>query len=112
MKYIRKKIIRGIPYYYFEYGLKPETGKITYSRYLGKYLPEDLKGHMENFFSEIARISYKDLNCDIKDYFPPNGAKKVEYYRYRYACLNHELFDGEFRLFRNLFNILFVLNSN
>jgi len=112
MKYIRRKIINDIPYYYFEYDLKSVTGKTTYSRYLGKSLPEDLKGDIEAFFSEISEISYENLSQSIEDYFPPNGAKKAEYHRYKYACLNHELFEEDFRLFRNLFNILFMLNSN
>jgi Fic family protein len=112
MKYIRKKVIKGIPYYYFQYGLKRGLDRITYSKYLGKSLPEDLEGNIRNYFSEIAKISYENLGQEVKEYFPPGGAKKIERYRYKYACLNHELFEGEFRFFRNLFNILFMLNSN
>lgn len=112
MKYIRKKVIKDIPYYYFQYGLKQVRGRITYSKYLGKSLPKDLKSRIRNFFSEIAKISYENLGQEAKDYFPPGGAKKVEYYRYKYIYLKHELFEEDFRLFRNLFNILFMLNSN
>lgn len=112
MKYISKKLIKGIPYYYFQYSLKHERGKISHSKYIGKTLPDDLKKDMENFFSEIAEKSYKNMNQKIKDYFPPGGAKKIEHYRYKYTCLNHELFEGELNLFQNLFNILFILNSN
>lgn len=112
MKYVRKKLIKGIPYYYLEYALKHDAGKITHSKYMGKALPEDLKGEMINFFSEVGEKSYKNLSQEIKDYFPPGGAKKIEHHRYRYTCLNHELFETELDLFRNLFNVLFMLNSN
>lgn len=51
MKYVRRKIIKGSPYYYFEYTLKPEKGrKITYSKYLGTSLPENLKNNIKDFF--------------------------------------------------------------
>jgi Fic family protein len=112
MKYIRKKVIKGSPYYYFQYGLKKFKGEVTYSKYLGRSLPEDLKSSVANSFSEIAKISYDNLNSEIKEYFPPGGAKKIESHRYKYAYLNHELFEGDLTLFRNLFNILFMLNSN
>jgi fido (protein-threonine AMPylation protein) len=112
MKYVRKKVISGIPYYYFEYNLKTETGRVQYSKYLGKHLPSDLKDRIEGFFSDIARISHEKLNPETRDYFPPGGARKIEEHRFRYVCLNHELFEEEFKLFRNLFNILFMLNSN
>ncbi len=112
MKYIRKKLINGIPYYYFEYSLKHKKGRINHSKYIGRTLPEDLKKDMESFFSKIAEISNEGLNQKTEDYFPPRGAKKIEHYRYRYACINHELFEQELIIFRNLFNILFILNSN
>ncbi len=112
MKYVRKKLIKGIPYYYLEYALKQDSGKISHTKYIGKTLPEDLKKEMENFFSEIAQISYNNLSQEIKDYFPPGRAEKVEQHRYKYVGLNHELFERDLEMFTNLFNILFMLNSN
>lgn len=117
MKYIRKKIIKGIPYYYVEtrsVSTKPDKNIFTHSRFLGKVLPapEDLKREMVGFFSDVGEKNYENLSKEIKDYFPPGGAKKIEHHRAMCNCLNHELFESDLILFTELFNILFMLNSN
>jgi len=114
MKYVREKLIKGNPYYYLQYELKDPTKKekIAISKYLGKSLPSDIKQELEGFFEKVSSTSYNNLSERTKEYFPYDGVKKIEFYRFRYVLLNHELFENEFRLFRNLFNILFVLNSN
>ncbi len=112
MKYLRQKVIKGIPYYYIEYGLMQDSGKIIHSKYLGKTLPEDMKSEFKKFFSDVSSLSYQKLSERTKDYFPPSGVEKIEKYRYKYIYLNHDLFERDLELFRNLFNILFILNSN
>ena len=40
MKYIRKKLIKGIEYYYFEFAFRTiSKEKVVYTRYIGKSLP-------------------------------------------------------------------------
>tara|TARA_Y100000310_G_C20648378_1_gene797945 strand:- start:170 stop:1126 length:957 start_codon:yes stop_codon:yes gene_type:complete len=101
MKYIKKKIIKNREYYYFEYYL----GLKTYTKYLGIDLPDNLKERMQQYFQEIASIVVPKTN-----YF--RNVKVIEKARFRYILQNHELFAKEMRLFKTLFYILFVLNSN
>ena len=113
MKYIRKKLVKGIEYYYFEFVFRAVSGeKIVFTRYLGRQLPDDLKGRIEKFFEEIGELAIKKLDKKIVDYFPPNCAAKIEKARAWYHYLNHELCIDEFKLFKDLFVTLFVLNSN
>jgi Fic family protein len=106
MKYVKKKIIKGRPYYYFEYylGLKE---KKTYTKYLGAELPDNLREKMAEYFGEIAILVVKNL--DVK-YF--HSIKTIEDARFKHVLRNHELFEKDMRLFNTLFYILFVLNSN
>ncbi|MDA2922820.1 Fic family protein [Patescibacteria group bacterium AH-259-L07] len=114
MKYIRKKLIKGNKYYYFEYPLfSARTGKRTsFSRYIGTSIPKNIKERMKDFFDEVADISIRNAGKVITDYFLYTGITSIEKYRFLHHCLSHELFKKEFTLFRNLFYILFVLNSN
>jgi Fic family protein len=105
MKYIKKKNIKGQDYYYFEYFL----GHGTYTKYLGKVIPEDIKERMEDYFVEIALLSAK--RNKVK-YFFKEDVLKIEEARFHYILINHELFEKEKKLFKTLFYILFVLNSN
>ncbi len=113
MKYIRKKIIKGIEYYYFEFAFIAANGdKIIFTRYLGRNLPEDLKYKLREYFDEISELAIKRIDEKIKSYFPPNGIIKIEKARGWYHYLNHELCANDFKLFKDLFIVLFVLNSN
>ena len=113
MKHIRKKLIKGIEYYYFEFAFRTITGeKTVFTRYLGKRLPSDLKDKIKGFFEEISSLAIGKLDKYIRDYFPPNGAGRIEKARAWYHYLNHELCEEEFKLFKDLFVVLFVLNSN
>lgn len=113
MKYVRRKLIKGIEYCYFEFVFRDMSGKkISFSRYLGKHLPADLKDKIKKFFEEISEITIEKLDEKIKNYFPPNGVNNIEKARGWYHYLNHELCINEFKLFKDLFVILFVLNSN
>ena len=115
MKYIRKKIIKGTEYYYFEFAFRTISGeKIVFTRYLGKSLPppEELKNKVRLYFEQISEMVLERLGKNIKDFFPPNGAERIERLRAWYHYINHELCDNEFKLFKDLFIILFVLNSN
>lgn len=114
MKYIRKKTIKGNKYYYFEYPLfNVLTGnRVSYSRYIGKTIPKNIKTLLEEFFNEIADTSIQNATKGITNYFLYTGITFIETYRFWYHCLNHEMFKKELRLFQSLFYILFVLNSN
>ncbi|MFH1246953.1 MAG: Fic family protein [Candidatus Micrarchaeota archaeon] len=109
MKYIKKKLIRGNEYFYFEYPLFTSGKKGTFTRYLGREIPSNLGRRLENFFEEIAAISVKEVS---NKFFLPNLIELIEKARFRYILLNHELFSKDFQLFKTLFYILFVLNSN
>jgi len=111
MKYVKKKLIRGKRYYYFEYHLKIHNKQITYTKYLGLNIPQNLKEKFEEYFKEIAAISSAAVKLDDKKYFH-TGVELIELARYKYAILKHELFKNELSLFNTLFYILFVLNSN
>jgi len=113
MKYIRKKLIKGIEYYYFEFVFRTASGeKIAFTRYLGRHLPEGLKGKIKQYFGGISELAIERIDEKIKSYFPPNGVDKIERARGWYHYLNHELCADDFRLFKDLFVALFVLNSN
>lgn len=111
MKYIRKKIIKGREYYYFEFAFKVHSKRVAFTRYLGKELPpnEELKSKIKGYFEGIGQIVAEQI---ITKDFPPNGVNTIEKYRAWYHYLSHELCEMEFRQFRDLFIVLFVLNSN
>lgn len=111
MKYVKQKLIKGKLYYYFEYSLKINNKKATYTKYLGLDISTDIKERFEKYFEGIASISARSIKPDDKRYFPA-GVDLIELTRYKYCALNHELFKQEFSLFKTLFYILFVLNSN
>ncbi len=110
MKYLKQKLIKGKLYYYFEYPLVSASKKRTYTRYLGADFPSDLVGLFSTYFKEIAAIVANDV--DVGKNFLPGSASVIELARFRYVLLNHELFQRELELFKTLFYILFVLNSN
>lgn len=113
MKYIRKKVIKGIEYYYFEFVFSALSGKkIVFTRYLGKNLPEDLKERLKKYFEEISELVIEETDHKTRACFPYNGLGKIEKARGWYHYLNHELNANEFKVFKDLFVVLFVLNSN
>ncbi|MBI5065336.1 Fic family protein [Candidatus Woesearchaeota archaeon] len=111
MKYIKKKVIKGKQYYYFEYPLKTHNKRTTYTKYLGLDIPPDIKERFEAYFREIASITSTSVKPEDKQYFHA-GIDSIELARYKYRMLNHELFINELSLFNTFFYILFVLNSN
>lgn len=110
MKFIKKKLIKQEEYYYFEYGLRIDNKKYTFTKYLGLELPDNLKERMKSYFDDIAMFIIERSN--LNDYFFKENYVHIEKAKFRYVLLNHELFTRELRLFRTLFYILFVLNSN
>lgn len=114
MKYIRKKVIRGIAYCYFEVFISTDSRKEAFTRYIGKSLPpyNELKLKLQGWFEELGKIIATKLGKRVKSYFPPNGIERIEKYRAWYHFLNHELNETDFRQFKDLFAMLFVLNSN
>lgn len=109
MKYIKQKVIKNQPYYYFEYPLTTQQKKTTFTRYLGKQLPDNLKSTLTSYFNEIAQLKSDTITTP---YFPYTTPHQIEHAKYHYQLLHHELFHQELTLFRTLFCILFVLNSN
>ncbi len=109
MKYIKQKVIKSKPYYYFEFPLTLAGKKKTFTRYLGKELPDDLKERMKCYGEDIASIVVTHVSSS---FFPPGTILFIEKAKFRYHILQHELFHKEQSLFRTLFYILFVLNSN
>ena len=113
MKYIRKKLIKGIEYYYFEFAFRTASGeKLIFTRYLGRAMPSDLKDKIKGYFDEIGELTAGRVDKKFADYFPPNGINKIERARGWYHYLNHELCEDDLKVFRDLFATLFVLNSN
>lgn len=109
MKYIKQKVIKNQPYYYFEYPLTIQHKKTTFTRYLGKQLPQNIKSTITTYFNDIAQIKSTTITSS---YFPYTSPKIIEQAKYQYQLFQHELFQQELTLFRTLFCILFVLNSN
>lgn len=112
MKYLKKKLIENREYYYFEYNYRLNGRKFTFTRYLGEELPPDIKERLPKYFEEIALVIAAKQNHNDKTYFPPNGIETLEKARFAHRALTHELFSREFSLFKSLFYILFMLNSN
>lgn len=114
MKYIRKKVIKGTAYYYFEFPINIDSGKKLFTKYLGKTSPsqKELKLKLKGYFEEIAKIVSDNIDKKIKAYFPPNGIERIENCHAWYHFLNHDINEKEFRQFKDLFAVLFVLNSN
>lgn len=113
MKFIRKKIIKGKDYYYFEYPVKISGCKrYVFSRYLGSQMPENLTETIKNAFEEIAIITEKKMGQEVKNYFHPKSILSIEQARFWFQGLHHELNENDLKLFRSLFAILFILNSN
>lgn len=112
MKFVRKKIIKDHEYYYFEHAWKIRNKRFAMNQYLGSELPADLGEKMQSFFKEIAERATKNIDGDAKKYFLPKSIFPIEEARFWYQSLHNELFENDLRLFRSLFAILFILNSN
>lgn len=112
MKFVRNKIIKDHAYYYFEYPLKTTAGTSIISYYIGAVLPINLREKLLSYFNEIAALSEKQINDEAKKYFFPKPLLPIEQCKFWYKCLHNELFMADIELFRSLFGILFILNSN
>src|SRR3989344_862539 len=112
MKFIKKKLINNKEYYYFEIPLRINDNKYTYTKYIGQYLPSNLKEIIKLHFQVIGKFVSDKITNNTKKQFPPNSVEKIENARFKYHMINHELFKKDLDLFRTLFYILFVLNSN
>lgn len=112
MKFIRKKIIKGQEYYYFEFWFRNQRHRRVISRFIGKTLPQDLRSFLSGQFQELAKISEAGCGAEEKQFFAPKSILPVEEARFWYRSLHHELFENDLQLFRSLFGVLFLLNSN
>jgi Fic family protein len=112
MKFIRKKTVSGKDYYYFEFRLKINNERIYRSHYLGKELPENIGQIIQENFATIANAVEAALPKKFKEFFKPKSLLVLEKNRFWYQSLQTDVFKKELMLFKRLFTILFLLNSN
>jgi fido (protein-threonine AMPylation protein) len=112
MKFIRKKIIKGREYYYFEFWYRINGQRRTVTRFIGKELPEDMRPYLKERFAELPTMTEKFCDPKEKAFFAPKSVLPIEQARFWYQGFHHELFENDLRLFRSLFGVLFLLNSN
>ncbi|MBU1111912.1 MAG: Fic family protein [archaeon] len=112
MKLVKKKLIRNRTYYYLEYTIRVNGKRLNYSKYVGDKLPFNLKELFLVFFEELTEFVLTKLGDKEKKYFPENAIRTIEKAKSKYLLYNHELFMSELSLFKTLYCILFVLNSN
>ena len=58
MKFIAKKVIKGKPYYYMQYG--------RYNSYLGSSVPSNIKARLLDFFIKVGKEEAKKLLKAVK----------------------------------------------
>ncbi len=115
MQFFREKTIKNNKYYYLEYKYRNNSFVKTYTKFVGKIMPRDVSELLKTFFSLVSDSIYKNYWRDIEKrqkYFPQRSYYYIEKYKLNFMLLNHPVFRKEYGLFRTLFNILFILNSN
>lgn len=108
MKFIRKKVIKGHLYFYLEFRF---GGKI-HSKYIGAALPGNLAELIRDFFEKLSTKAAEAVKPEAKQAFAPKSILSLEQNRFWYQSLHHELFTSDLDLFKDLFAVLFILNSN
>lgn len=105
MKFVTKKVIKGLPYNYIQYeGL---------SKSLGLFLPDNLKKMMLDFFYDVGEKKFNKLDPSIKRQFPFSNLGVLEKSRFINICISeNELFAREYSVIMQWFTILFTYNSN
>ena len=104
MKYIVKKVIKGNGQYYFQYK--------SYYKYIGAFLPADLKILLWKFFQEIKEKGWLKLPQTIKNEFKYGGLDTLEALHYSHIVLHHDLFKKEYNEFYNELIKLYTFHSN
>ncbi|MBU0577867.1 Fic family protein [Patescibacteria group bacterium] len=104
MKYINRKVIKGKAQYYIQYQ--------GYSKYIGSFLPTNLKEELSNFFIELTEKESDNLPDNIKNEFKYGGLDKLEKLHYLHIALNHDLLKKEHDNFYNEFIKLYTYHSN
>ncbi|MBT4384486.1 Fic family protein [Candidatus Peregrinibacteria bacterium] len=112
MQYIRKKIIKGQGYYHFQFMLRVGKRVALFDKYLGKEIPKDIQEKIPVYFNDIGLIYNANLHANVKKYFLPKKTVDIEKSHFWYKSMHHELFEKELKQFRDLFAVLFLLNSN
>lgn len=112
MKFVRKKIIKNHEYYYLEYPLKVSSGRFTVTKYIGDKLPQNFNDLLGAYFDGIAAAATNKIGDFAKAYFAPKSILPVEQGRFWYQSMHCETMESDLKLFRSLFSILFILNSN
>jgi len=82
---------------------------------VGKELSKDPADLLKSFFLYVSEEIYKlywKPNEEKMNYFPPKGIYYAEKHKLDFLLLNHHLFRKDYDLFKTLFCILFILNSN
>lgn len=115
MQFFRQKKIKGNKYYYLEFKYRYNGFVKTYTKFVGKMIPNEISKFLKDFFSYVSEQIYIEYwkNQEIKQkYFPQKSYYHIEKQKLHFMLLNHSVFRKEYNLFRTLFNILFILNSN
>jgi fido (protein-threonine AMPylation protein) len=115
MQFVRQKTIKGKKYYYLDYSYRYNGFRKTFTSFVGKTIPNNIDELLINFFSDVSDKIYS-LYWKQKEQkqkvFPPKGLFYLEKYKLNFLLIQHQNFRKDYELFKTLFSILFILNSN
>jgi len=105
MKFIAKKVIKGKPYYYMQYG--------RYNSYLGSSVPSNIKARLLDFFIKVGKEEAKKLHPTIVKEFGKKDPAIIEVMRHVFILISRsKLFSQEYQNYLNQLTIHFTFNSN
>jgi len=115
MQFVRQKTIKGKKYYYLDYRYRYNGFSKSFATFVGKTISNNINELLKNFFGDISDKIYS-LYWKQKEQkqrvFPPKGIYYLEKYKLKFLLLQHQNFRKDYDLFKTLFSILFILNSN
>lgn len=105
MQFVTKKVIKGSPYYYMQYG--------SYISYIGPIIPNNIKALLLDFFINIGKEEVKKLDKNIIKEFAPKNLTNIEVMRHIFILISRsELFSYEYQRYLTELTIHFTYNSN
>ena len=105
MKFIAKKVIKGKPYYYLQFG--------KYNSYLGGAIPSNIKARLLDFFIKIGKEEAKHLRPTVVKEFGKKDPSVIEVMRHVFILISRsKLFGQEYQNYLNQLTIHFTFNSN